>query len=336
MYLTNLEQNNKESLPEFNKLLAQTTESKTHLSKNLGRGTLEVIDIADGIYVRIWDCRFNTKIHLQCKPEETERRMLTLVYYLCPETFVVQKKNQPGVQVSKIWNNILLSNNAEFNMDILPGMPLRCFAICFTPEWIQRNIGDNMRQNEFVSNLFLSNEPVFLFESYTSLEEKMVLDIFAHQSTGPMSPLFIRSRVFTLVCSFINKVASRRSLLAPVNADLYESNIRGVEEKLQQYFHSSLPSLRELAREFALSESTLKRNFKKAFEKSIHDYYLEKKMAYAKQLIEEKNKTVTETAYMLGYEKVSHFISIFKKYIGCLPGALRRENSYHMIRSRTA
>jgi AraC-like DNA-binding protein len=49
-------------------------------------------------------------------------------------------------------------------------------------------------------------------------------------------------------------------------------------------------------------------------------------MELAKWLLQEKKSSVGETAYTLGYEKVSTFISMFKKFHKILPGSLiRRE-----------
>ena len=99
--------------------------------------------------------------------------------------------------------------------------------------------------------------------------------------------------------------------------------IRQVEERLLQSLEDMPPSQKQLAREFALSESTLKRHFKAVYGRTMYDYYLQKKMELAKRLIQEKKITVTETAYRLGYEKVSAFISMFKKVHKVLPGSLK-------------
>jgi AraC family transcriptional regulator len=48
-------------------------------------------------------------------------------------------------------------------------------------------------------------------------------------------------------------------------------------------------------------------------------------MNCAKVLLTEKKKSVTETAYIMGYENVSHFSSTFKKFFGLLPGVLLKE-----------
>lgn len=96
-----------------------------------------------------------------------------------------------------------------------------------------------------------------------------------------------------------------------------------VEQRLLQSLEDMLPSQKQLAKEFALSESTLKRHFKAVYGRTMYDYYLEKKMALAKWFLQERKISVSETAYRLGYEKVSAFISIFKKYQKVLPGSLK-------------
>ena len=85
-----------------------------------------------------------------------------------------------------------------------------------------------------------------------------------------------------------------------------------------------MPALAAIAQQVALSESTLKRYFKIFFGTSVYDYYLQKKMHLAKGLLLEKMMTVNEIADMMGYEKVSNFIDIFKKHHGFSPGAIKK------------
>ena len=104
---------------------------------------------------------------------------------------------------------------------------------------------------------------------------------------------------------------------------LQTQTIQQVEQRLVQSLEDMLPSQKQLAKEFALSESTLKRHFKAIYGTTIYDYYLEKKMALARWLLQERKISVSETAYRLGYEKVSAFINTFKKYQKVLPGSLK-------------
>lgn len=65
------------------------------------------------------------------------------------------------------------------------------------------------------------------------------------------------------------------------------------------------------------------RNFKLLYGKSIHGYYVEKKMELAKKMILENKVTVKEIAKMLGYKHASPFIETFTRQHGCSPGTLK-------------
>ena len=98
-----------------------------------------------------------------------------------------------------------------------------------------------------------------------------------------------------------------------------------VEKMLDDHLDKSLPSIRTIAKDMALSESTLKRNFKQVFGTSIYNFYLQKKMQQARELLAENNVSVKEIAYKLGYEKPSNFIRIFKKHYSFSPGSFRKK-----------
>ncbi len=315
-----------ESYKTFEKLPDQ------HLDFNISatrqaEGILQNIMVDHGLYVRIWDCSFDKTIRISSSPaKNSEEVFFTLVYHFTPEAVVLSNKNKTGIQLSKLWNTVFFTSKAALNTDILPGRTVKCFSISFTGEWIRaRGLFHSKRQMEFISEIITAVQPVLFFESATAFEEKMIHDIYNHSSYSQLGILFIKARVFAIIDHFISKASERQSLLAPANVSAHEYSIRQVEARLIQCLDSELLNIKDLAREFALSVSTLNRSFKRMYGKSINDYYLDKKMAYAKQLIHERNKTVTETAYLLGYGKVSHFIVMFKKYIGCLPGTIRKE-----------
>jgi AraC-like DNA-binding protein len=48
-------------------------------------------------------------------------------------------------------------------------------------------------------------------------------------------------------------------------------------------------------------------------------------MELAKTLLLQQPCSVNEMAELMGYEKVSHFIEIFKKHHGCSPGSVKKQ-----------
>lgn len=98
---------------------------------------------------------------------------------------------------------------------------------------------------------------------------------------------------------------------------------------LRSSLQCPLPKLDVIARQLALSESTLKRQFKDAFGKSIYGFYLDLKMDHAKQLMQNMELSVNQVAERLGYENVSNFIEMFKKRHGYSPGSIKRNKGLY-------
>jgi len=78
-------------------------------------------------------------------------------------------------------------------------------------------------------------------------------------------------------------------------------------------------TVNDLAKISGQSISTLNREFKRLFNETPKRWLLTKKLAYAKDLLERKNISVTEVAFSLGYENVSSFIKVFKDKYGVTP-----------------
>src|SRR5690606_17372181 len=82
-------------------------------------------------------------------------------------------------------------------------------------------------------------------------------------------------------------------------------------------------SIPELAKQVGTNVQYLKKYFKLYFGKTVLNYAIEKKMAYAKELILTGNYLISDVARMTGYKHATHFTTAFKKHFGFIPNALR-------------
>jgi AraC-like DNA-binding protein len=317
---------------EFGKPFASTvtnhcTDEKFFMPGGIGNGTLEVINFKEGICLQILDCNLNKPLKLhQISFENKEDLFFTLTYCITTKTFFFQDSSGKDVQIDNLWNTVFSCNRADLKFNILPHAAVKCVSIRFTKRWIEQAAAHvPPRLADFISWLINNDHPVFYFESHNAIEKKMISDVLSSkEKKQSIELLFLKSRIVTLIDEFLKKSSQRRFIRGTENKSKYELIIRQVAAELMNNLFETLPSLTEISRKFAISESTLKRNFKIIYNKSITEYYLEKKMSCAKMLVSECNKTITEIAYLLGYEKVSHFISQFKKYNGCLPGLMQK------------
>lgn len=64
--------------------------------------------------------------------------------------------------------------------------------------------------------------------------------------------------------------------------------------------------------------------FARLYGQSPHEYFLACKLELAKRLLADENLSVLETSERLRFGSVHHFTRLFKRRVGCAPGAYRR------------
>lgn len=79
----------------------------------------------------------------------------------------------------------------------------------------------------------------------------------------------------------------------------------------------------ELARRIGVSDWKLKRVFKAVHGQTIHDFQRDQRLARALFLLREKKYNVSESAYAVGYNNLSHFSEIFQSKYGFKPSQLK-------------
>lgn len=82
-------------------------------------------------------------------------------------------------------------------------------------------------------------------------------------------------------------------------------------------------SLQEIAEQFSVSESYLCVLFKKAFDHTINQYIIDRRIEKAKEYLKNTNKKIKEIAELVGYRDCNYFIRIFKKTTGMTPADYR-------------
>lgn len=78
-------------------------------------------------------------------------------------------------------------------------------------------------------------------------------------------------------------------------------------------------TIKELARKVAMNECYLKKGFKALTGKTIHEFQHERRIARAKDLLQQSNRSVSDVAMELGFSSISHFSTAFKKATGLKP-----------------
>lgn len=92
-------------------------------------------------------------------------------------------------------------------------------------------------------------------------------------------------------------------------------------------------SLSELAENFSLSVSTLKRYFKKYTGQSPIEYINNTRINMAKFMLIDSNLQISEVSYNVGFEDALYFSKFFKKKTGLSPKEFRKKHSKKTLKS---
>lgn len=85
-------------------------------------------------------------------------------------------------------------------------------------------------------------------------------------------------------------------------------------------------SVSDLAEHLNVSLSNLKRTFLRFTSLGVHEYFLDRKIAYAKKLLK-AGSSVTETALLTGFNNQNYFSAAFKKATGVSPKEFSNNNT---------
>jgi AraC-like DNA-binding protein len=124
------------------------------------------------------------------------------------------------------------------------------------------------------------------------------------------------------VCAEINKIDTVKF---STRKELYR-RLTIAKEYLDHNLHRKI-SVDEVSRVASLSPHHFKRSFKQLFGHAPHQYHVQKRLEYSRQLLEAGGLHVSEICHRTGFEDPSSFIRLFKNNYGCTPGNVGLGNS---------
>ncbi len=214
---------------------------------------------------------------------------------------------------------LYMDSKAKTAFAFKKGDKIRCLTIRFTQEWLDAQL---RLSSENIQTMIDSLNKLMGTRFGRLTDHQIVLANQVQKSfSSNDAVLLIKSETYKLINLFVhfekNQCPEKQS-----DEDLmYE-----VQERILKCLHTSLPPINELAKEFFISPSTLKRHFRSSFGQSIYDYYLSQKMELGKKMLTEQHMNVNETATELGYESASHFSTLFTRHFGDHPTQFKKAN----------
>lgn len=99
-----------------------------------------------------------------------------------------------------------------------------------------------------------------------------------------------------------------------------KKQVQGIRDLLDGNLETP-PSLKQLAKAAGMSHPKLNRCFKEVYGMTVFQYLRTERLNRARIMLQEQGYSVTEAAFQVGYDSVSHFSQVYKKQFGASPSA---------------
>ncbi len=203
------------------------------------------------------------------------------------------------------------------------------WALLFHPDLIKgTSLMSRMTDYSFFN--YEVNEALHL----STQEREMVLDCFTkiqHEIRHAIDR-YSRQLIVSNIELFLNYCIRFYDRQFITRENTNKSVVERFEKILQGYFYSEkqkevgLPSVAFCAAELNLSSNYFGDLIKRETGRTAQEYIQNKLIDVAKDKIFDRNKTVSEIAFELGFKYPQHFNRLFKRKVGQTPNAYRLEN----------
>lgn len=226
--------------------------------------------------------------------------------------------NEEVTQMSAGSLSGLFLYNGMFPLEVEfpPNTTIKWLSFKFNPSKMGL-IYDDLPQ--LLKQLFESDEPTAYKSNLSHESEKLIADLFAFENLPQGKIPLISSRALEI---FTNSVLNfKDEVEEDTTYGLHESDFKLLMEVKRKIINNIEKSftIEELSKEFGVSTTKLKNDFKQLFGTSIYRFYNQARMDEAYRRLKTGEFSVSEVGYDLGYSNLSKFSAMFKKMKGLLP-----------------
>ena len=153
----------------------------------------------------------------------------------------------------------------------------------------------------------------------TKMSKQLIFDICSNKEKSPERELRLGAYVRAMLASL--SILLRKDIIGKPQKVEANSLADFVEQRLD-----GIITIATIAKAFAINETTVKRIFRKLFDKSVHSYILEKRLNYAAKLLITTSDSIYSIALKTGFTDSSHLVKRFKNRFMVTPVEYRKTN----------
>jgi AraC-like DNA-binding protein len=297
--------------------------NKITYSKEFADGYAKKRILEPGLSYSIVNYTLNTDLEYRTEP--SAKFVIKLYFYQLTFTdYAYCKIENTVIESQEKSYSIALITTSQSNKCIFfkKGTAVKGLTVLIDEDWLNANI------REFALHKHEFTKPSGCIIDFISAKQRKILaDIFDKAEESQAPELFTKSRVLRLTEQFLTNTVNRGFAAIPefTNQKDFQALLK-VEHLLLQKYSEQFPSIETLAKTALMSESKLKKLFKKAFGLAPYEFYQKNRMHKAKEMLTARKQTVTQVGAFLGYQNLSNFSTAFKKEFDVLPSQVHELN----------
>jgi len=294
------------------------------IPEQYGTGFFRIITVNNGLEALVYNIKFNDELVL--KREKTELESYSIAF---------DEMDQPlgatvRINAENLDNNIarnaaiyLTSSHFEVESVLHKNVNLCGVRILMTVPWMKEFL--QLETNESVLGKYISLKTAGVWYMPVDAELKELLNYLLKPTDSPR--LFCQNKILQIIERFFNWLFNEMQSLSATTGISREDieAAQFVEGIITKDITALPPTIKELAKEVAMSESKLKKIFKVVYGLPPYEYFQKQRMQKARLMLMSGNHTIKDVGYTLGYANLSNFTLAFKKAFGLLPSAITKE-----------
>lgn len=183
-------------------------------------------------------------------------------------------------------------------------------------------IGEDLA-DDLLAKLEISHSPAISALPMPLHVSNHLMGAINHKLKGPANKLFCQAQVLEYLAALVHHVCQPDEA-PPGLAEKSKERAHALHKQLMTT-EGKLPTLDELAQQYAQSARLLNDEFTQEFGKSIHIFVMDQRLQQAHAALLHTDVSIKYVAAQLGYSHVSNFTIAFKRTFGYPPSSLRKK-----------
>lgn len=298
--------------------------SLVQLPSNFGAGYYQFIKLPNGLHASIMNVTLHDDWIIHRKKIQEEYYTLHFDELVIPGTLVVTIGDEKVKEMSTTKSIAYLTSSLfDWSYHGSEGMGYSGIAVLFSKQWLAKYLDIKTAEDVLSTYISLKAENINM-EPLDSRYKRWMQVIMDVKADNPLRLTIIQNRIMLMIERFFvhlyDKVKNPAFRVALSQEDI--NRVMEIEAILTKDISHPPPPIQQLAKMVAISETKLKKDFKKMYGYPIYEYYQKARMQAAQDKLLTGKYAVKEVAMELGYANLSNFTIAFKKEFGVLPSQL--------------